>query len=88
MEAPPVYDLFAVSEHSGGLGGGHYTAMCANFLNGKWYAFNDSNVSPTTAERSVSPQAYVLFYGRKVGSLKWGGLTSLANTSDVAMDTA
>jgi ubiquitin C-terminal hydrolase len=22
----PVYDLFAVSHHSGGLGGGHYTA--------------------------------------------------------------
>jgi ubiquitin carboxyl-terminal hydrolase 4/11/15 len=25
---PPIYDLFAVSEHSGGLGGGHYTAIC------------------------------------------------------------
>lgn len=32
-----VYDLFAVSEHSGGLGGGHYTAKCRNFENGKWF---------------------------------------------------
>jgi ubiquitin carboxyl-terminal hydrolase 4/11/15 len=30
-EAPPVYDLYAVSEHSGGLGGGHYTAMAKKF---------------------------------------------------------
>ena len=36
-DAPPVYDLYAVSEHSGGLGGGHYTAICQNFSNGKWY---------------------------------------------------
>jgi hypothetical protein len=25
---PPIYDLYAVSQHSGGLGGGHYTAVC------------------------------------------------------------
>ncbi len=24
-DKPPIYDLFAVSNHSGGLGGGHYT---------------------------------------------------------------
>ncbi len=35
-EAPPVYDLYAVSHHSGGLGGGHYTATCKNFHNDKW----------------------------------------------------
>jgi ubiquitin carboxyl-terminal hydrolase 4/11/15 len=35
-EAPPVYDLYAVSQHMGGLGGGHYTATCKNFLNNKW----------------------------------------------------
>ena len=34
--SPPVYDLFAVSEHSGGLGGGHYTAV-AKSPSGKWY---------------------------------------------------
>lgn len=29
------------------------------------YDFNDSNVSPTTPERAVSPSAYVLFYKRR-----------------------
>ena len=35
-EAPPIYDLYAVSHHSGGLGGGHYTATCQNPVNNKW----------------------------------------------------
>jgi ubiquitin C-terminal hydrolase len=25
---PPIYDCFAVSNHYGGMGGGHYTAYC------------------------------------------------------------
>ena len=25
-----LYDLYAVSNHFGGLGGGHYTAYCKN----------------------------------------------------------
>jgi hypothetical protein len=35
---PPIYDLYAVSEHMGGLGGGHYTAKCQNPKDKKWYA--------------------------------------------------
>lgn len=35
-----VYDLFAVDEHFGGLGGGHYTAWAKNFIDGRWYHFN------------------------------------------------
>jgi len=35
-----VYDLFAVDNHYGGLGGGHYTACCRNFFDGKWYDYN------------------------------------------------
>jgi len=63
---PPVYDLYAVSNHSGGLGGGHYTAYAKNFRNGRWYDFNDSYVSPVYDVSSVvSPQAYVLFYRRR-----------------------
>ncbi len=33
---PPLYDLYAVSQHMGGLGGGHYTASCKNIRNGSW----------------------------------------------------
>ena len=35
-----VYDLFAVDNHYGGLGGGHYTAYAQNFVDGKWYSFD------------------------------------------------
>lgn len=35
-EAPPIYDLYAVSHHMGGLGGGHYTATAKNFINNQW----------------------------------------------------
>lgn len=35
-----IYDLIAVDNHYGGLGGGHYTAMAQNFFNKEWYDFN------------------------------------------------
>jgi len=35
-----VYDLIAVDEHFGGLGGGHYTASAKNFIDGLWYHYN------------------------------------------------
>jgi len=36
----PIYDLFAVDNHYGGLGGGHYTAFARNFIDGRWYEYN------------------------------------------------
>jgi ubiquitin carboxyl-terminal hydrolase 4/11/15 len=41
-----VYDLFAVDNHYGGLGGGHYTASARNFFDGKWYDYNGKCQSP------------------------------------------
>lgn len=73
-EAAPVYDLYAVSEHSGGLGGGHYTAVARNFSNNKWYQFNDSSVYEVASEQCKTNKAYVLFYKRRTGSLKWAGV--------------
>jgi ubiquitin C-terminal hydrolase len=35
-----VYDLIAVDDHWGGLGGGHYTAFAKNFIDGQWYEYN------------------------------------------------
>lgn len=35
-----IYDLIAVDNHYGGLGGGHYTAFAKNFYNGTWYEYN------------------------------------------------
>lgn len=36
----PVYDLFAIDNHYGGLGGGHYTAYAKNFYDACWYEYN------------------------------------------------
>ncbi|KAI9095548.1 hypothetical protein DFS34DRAFT_626379 [Phlyctochytrium arcticum] len=60
-----VYDLFAVSNHYGALGGGHYTACAKNPLDDQWYLFDDSHVSKTTEEHVMSSGAYLLFYQRK-----------------------
>ena len=35
-----IYDLIAVDNHYGGLGGGHYTAYAKHFGNGNWYEYN------------------------------------------------
>ena len=35
-----IYDLIAVDDHWGGLGGGHYTAFARNFIDGEWYSYN------------------------------------------------
>ena len=62
------YRLYALSEHMGGTGGGHYTA-CAlvghrnqKSTHGKWYSFNDSSASETSIKRAHTNNAYMLFY--------------------------
>ncbi len=40
-----MYDLYAVSNHFGNVGYGHYTAYGKNPDNNKWYNFDDSSVS-------------------------------------------
>ena len=57
------YNLFAVSQHYGSTGFGHYTAVCKNFE--KWYSYNDSSVHPCSENDSRSSAAYVLFYRRE-----------------------
>ncbi|XP_024528221.1 ubiquitin carboxyl-terminal hydrolase 5 [Selaginella moellendorffii] len=59
------YELYAVSNHYGGTGGGHYTAFVNLDLDGQWYNFDDSHVTPASEDHLKSPAAYVLFYRRK-----------------------
>ncbi|CAI9100997.1 OLC1v1038211C1 [Oldenlandia corymbosa var. corymbosa] len=61
-----MYELYAVSHHYGGLGGGHYYADC-KLSDNRWYRFNDSHVSPVDEEKIKTSAAYVLFY-RRAGS--------------------
>ena len=60
-----VYDLIAVANHYGGLGGGHYTAYAKNHNTGTWHYFDDSNVTPTSEDNILSKAGYVLFYQRR-----------------------
>ena len=64
-ELATPYDLFAVSNHSGGLGGGHYTAHARNVIDNQWYYFNDSVVSPVNEGSVRSKNAYMLFYRKR-----------------------
>jgi ubiquitin carboxyl-terminal hydrolase 4/11/15 len=43
-----MYDLIAVDDHWGGLGGGHYTAFAKNFVDGEWYEYNGKSLLFTT----------------------------------------
>lgn len=61
----PVYKLIAVSNHYGGMGGGHYTAYAKNCKDGQWYSFDDSSVSRVDEGQIISKAAYVLFYQRQ-----------------------
>ncbi|KAF9149815.1 CSN-associated deubiquitinating enzyme Ubp12 [Linnemannia schmuckeri] len=66
-----VYDLFGVSNHMGGLGGGHYTAYAKNERSGQWYNFDDSHVSAVGNVESIkSSSAYLLFYRRRNATVR------------------
>ncbi|AQZ14147.1 UBP12 (YJL197W) [Zygosaccharomyces parabailii] len=67
-----IYDLVAVDNHYGGLGGGHYTAYVKNVSDGKWYYFDDSRVTETSPEQRVASSAYLLFYIRRTKDGKIG----------------
>ncbi|XP_015873161.1 ubiquitin carboxyl-terminal hydrolase 8 [Ziziphus jujuba] len=59
------YMLYAISNHYGSMGGGHYTAF-VHHGGDRWYDFDDSHVSPINQEKIKSAAAYVLFYRRVV----------------------
>lgn len=85
----PIYDCYAVSNHYGGLGGGHYTAYARND-DGAWCHFDDSRVTTGVAENEVvSSAAYVLYYRRmdvqKVGEEKSRIFTRSCETEGVRL---
>lgn len=59
-ESNKRYQLVAVSNHSGNLYGGHYTAIGKRGEN--WYNFNDNRVTMSGPPIDRSSAAYVLFY--------------------------
>ena len=60
-----LYDLAAISSHTGSLAGGHYTTYAKNFLTKKWLHFNDQIVCDANEKDLQSPNAYILVYRRQ-----------------------
>ncbi len=69
ITVPADYDLFAVVNHYGRLGFGHYTAFAMQWdetgISKTWNAFDDSNVRPISPNEIKSAAAYILFYRRR-----------------------
>ena len=60
-----IYDLYGVCNHNGSVMGGHYTSFVKN-ANGKWYHYNDTNVSEVSmAHQIITPKAYCFFYRKR-----------------------
>lgn len=70
---PPIYDLFAVSNHFGSRGWGHYTAYARAWdaatgaVDPQWYRYDDSACEPVSAARVKTKEVYMLFYRRREG---------------------
>lgn len=68
VSVAPVYELYGVCNHMGGLEGGHYTAHCRSQSNSgsgdsaEWHTFDDTRISRVSAARLGGVSAYVLFY--------------------------
>ncbi|KAF0691190.1 Aste57867_17538 [Aphanomyces stellatus] len=60
-----MYDLYAVVNHIGVLGGGHYVANVFSESDKKWKCFNDHLCRDIDEKDVVSPSAYILFYIRR-----------------------
>uniref|UniRef100_A0A672ST52 ubiquitinyl hydrolase 1 n=1 Tax=Sinocyclocheilus grahami TaxID=75366 RepID=A0A672ST52_SINGR len=72
IQQPPIYDLYAVINHYGGMIGGHYTAYARLPSNKNsqrsdvgWRLFDDSTVTTVEESQVVTRYAYVLFYRRR-----------------------
>ncbi|XP_076894449.1 ubiquitin carboxyl-terminal hydrolase 5-like isoform X1 [Bidens hawaiensis] len=61
---PQIYELYALANHYGNLGSGHYTAHVKLLHENKWYNFDDNHVSIIGEDDVKSNAAYVLFYRR------------------------
>ena len=68
-EESMIYDCYAVSNHYGNMGFGHYTAYGQNPLDNNWYEFDDSSVrmvnKSNLQQTIVTNAAYNLFYRRR-----------------------
>lgn len=80
----PVYDCYAVSNHYGQLGRGHYTAFTKDFDQDVWNCYDDTAVKRNIDERSVvSNAAYHIFYKRR--DVEWSSERSEVSLSESSL---
>uniref|UniRef100_A0A8C6TAH3 Ubiquitin carboxyl-terminal hydrolase n=1 Tax=Neogobius melanostomus TaxID=47308 RepID=A0A8C6TAH3_9GOBI len=80
-----LYDLYAVCNHHGSMHGGHYTAYCKNSVDGQWYCFDDSEVSPVADDEVCQQTAYILFYQRRTAIPSWSANSSVAGSTSSSL---
>uniref|UniRef100_A0A3Q3K8R2 ubiquitinyl hydrolase 1 n=1 Tax=Monopterus albus TaxID=43700 RepID=A0A3Q3K8R2_MONAL len=80
-----LYDLYAVCNHHGNMHGGHYTAYCKNSIDGQWYCFDDSEVSPIADDDVCQQTAYILFYQRRTAIPSWSANSSVAGSTSSSL---
>lgn len=60
-----LFDIYAICNHYGASNqSGHYTTYSKNFLNQRWFCYNDSTVSPLQSSL-INKNNYILFYEKK-----------------------
>ena len=67
----PIYDLFAVDNHYGGLGGGHYTAFAQNFFDKQWYEYNGKCLNLGTLRQKLISSRLVCHAPPKFASCRY-----------------
>jgi len=67
-----LYDLFAVCNHYGRMGFGHYTAAARDWdetgLSQQWYSYDDDRVERCGISEVKTSAAYILFYRKRACS--------------------
>nr|GAT54986.1 ubiquitin carboxyl-terminal hydrolase 4 [Mycena chlorophos] len=67
-QIPPYrYNLYGVTNHTGNLSSGHYTAFIQD--RDGWKSCDDSSIRPVDEKQVVNQRAYVLFYKRTKTSM-------------------
>ncbi len=60
-----LYDLYAVINHFGESGAGHFFTYCRNWKDGNWYSHDDSRITRIDEKDVIRNSAYMLFYHRR-----------------------
>jgi ubiquitin carboxyl-terminal hydrolase 8 len=86
MKEKPIYDLYAVSNHMGGLNGGHYNAYAMHRAAAQWYLYDDSHVQRVDPSDVCTSSGYVLFYERRDAAV--GGIVGDGDDAQMAASPA